>query len=634
MATNRYARMTPARYQASSMDELMMLPAMKRKQHDLAMTQANQMGMFDIQAADEAGRQRLKSLSDEYGQAVDSFVQDINTKGINNSDTQRLMQLYNKRNELKQNYFDPAKQQVAKIQQYQEDMKDKNIIGDWDRNMAQQFANQYISNYRTFDEEGNVNTFQGQYMPKYVDASKFMDTAIKNVEGDQVQGLMQKYNIKNADTFTDFLTSEKVDYLDKNKILKAVQTQMMSDIPFQRSYATEYALSGGKGDPFEFGEFNKDGTYDVNQKSPLDVMLYGKAIGKAYQKRSRQFSSNQRDLDLYKTKKELDAAKESPEVPYSRTPFERKEIYSKSFISKLKNIGSQLFGAKATPSSSSSLGGGLNFSMEETGKATIEDVLDQDELVKYNTIVSKMRDMEEYSNKLGPNAYDNKTVQTVIDYMTEYENANVSSVKFKPNQIFNGDMIEGAPLNTTDAKKAQEAIVNDLIAGDRKLYDKNGNELEIDGTEFGAGWFDGVDNVDLTNSDNNIFYDGFYSPYNAMDKMGSKENDATMPHVLNINGEEFYVSRTASEMETDWYRAGRKIKETIDGGLENPTLPNYLDTQDPVLQSKNINELVTAYDPIKQEFSLTVTRNGNPESFTGLSYEQFYNGMKNLYNTK
>lgn len=596
---NRYTRLTPAKYNPRSMQEMMMLPMMQRQKHDQSIASAVAMGDIDSQAAN-VDKPTIDRVKGEYEGSINDYIEKLNQDGFNHESTQGIIDLSKKKKDLTEKYLDPAAKNLAGMQKLQKDIMDSKLNGGWSPDKAQAFAAKQIQQFQgTFNEDGTTNSFQGKMLPTFVNASERIDDAIENIGEDTKQSLMESYGTHN---FHELMVSTKIDGKDKMKILSMVGLELQSDSQFLNSYRTETEIGGlnefdSKGN-LKIGQFKEDGTFAP--ESRLGVLLYAKAMGASSQKQTNTFSNISDGLGLYKAKQQLDLESQ-PGKAYTSLPIEREQIRNKSFYESITNIaeGKHLSGDRPLAPKSDSQAAQKDYldqykRYEETGgKGEAYGIkhMSKEEQTRYNDLFEKLKEKGNIPNGVDINSKE--AAVGIKNYLSKYESLTHSNTLIRPNQAKPGSL-DQALLYDTDIANASKMLTQDIRSKLVQVWDEEGNPVDME-------------ELYSTLEDEKLDYLGVMSPNNHIDAFKESGSSQTiMPHMVGIGGTRYYVGRQSSEMRTPEYAAASVIKQATYEGGRQPGLRIDHDADNPVLRNSGINGLETVFNPDTNSYNIKV----------------------------
>jgi len=307
---NRYSNYSTSQFQPLSLDEIMMIPMAKQANHDKLANDAAMLEQSDfnrLQGDDPISNQEL----DDYHNKVRKLSEDLYATGYNPHVANKLKELnkeYNQnmsatgkwgRRQSNYNAYNAYKDEI---------MKNK----DWSQADMQKLAYLSGSNFKTDNEDGTFNNFQGKYAPDKVDINKFFDEAIKNVAAETNEKWIGK--IKSLDDITTLYANEKIDKLEFDKIINAVGAQLNANRDIQEMLLFQNELDGS---PMTEQEVLTHFNVSVDEKTGKETytplteagrLLYAKAYGAQYQKVSRDYIKDDNEVKLANIKQQLQDA--------------------------------------------------------------------------------------------------------------------------------------------------------------------------------------------------------------------------------------------------------------------------------------------------------------------------------------
>lgn len=594
---NRYTRLTPARYTPRSMQEMMMLPMMRRQQHDQSIASAVELGKIDTQTS-TADKEVIDRVKGEYEGSINEYVESLNRDGFNNESTQGIINLSKKKKELAEKYLNPSAANLAAMQAYKKEIM---ASKDWSPQDVQKFAAQNLGSFKgTFNEDGSTNTFQGAMLPTYVEAGKRIDDAIANIGEDTKQSLMQQYGTHN---FNDLMQSTKISGKSKEKILQTVAIELQGDTRFLNSYKAETSINGlqefdGNGQ-LKIGKFSDDGTFIP--ESRLGVMLYGKAVGASSNNQTHSFTNIKDDMALHNAKALLEA-EQAPGRAYTSLPVQREELRNKGFFSALDNIanGKHLAGDRPLAPRSDSVSAQkdyldqMNRYNETGGKGEAYSLkhLNEEDRTRFSSIFDKLKQKGIVAK--GTDLNSKEAASAVRDYLKEYESVTFSNTLIRPSKTKPGSL-DQALLYDKDITNASKMLTQDIKAGLVQMWDEQGNPVDRE-------------EIYETLESEKLDYLGVISPNNHIDNFKeSGQGQTIMPHMVSIQGKRYYVGRQDSELKTPEYKAASTIKQATFEGARQPGLAIEHDVANPTMQASGISGLQTTYNAKENNYNISIT---------------------------
>lgn len=237
---NRYSNYSTSQFQPLSLDEIMMIPMAKQANHDKLANDAAMLEQSDfnrLQGDDPISNQEL----DDYHNKVRKLSEDLYATGYNPHVANKLKELnkeYNQnmsatgkwgRRQSNYNAYNAYKDEI---------MKNK----DWSQADMQKLAYIAGSNFKTDNEDGTFNTFQGKYAPDKVDLNKFLDDSVKAVAAEIDEKWVGKF--ANLDEFTSLYVNEKIEKKDYDKIIQGVAAQLNANKDIQSMLLFQNELNG------------------------------------------------------------------------------------------------------------------------------------------------------------------------------------------------------------------------------------------------------------------------------------------------------------------------------------------------------------------------------------------------------
>lgn len=187
---------------------------------------------------------------------------------------------------------------------YEKDLLSKSKELGWSSDQLQQHLNQAKNSFLTRGESGELNYFQGQGLPNYVNQNEWLSKNLKDIAADT--GIVGLHGIGNLDELTKAFASGTIESKNANKIINSLALRAQGDPQLLSSLEQEGLFRGQKGlSSFVQGQ-DKDGNILLNTNTPFGRSLYGVAQGAKYRKEDQKIIQVDDKLGLYEAKKALD----------------------------------------------------------------------------------------------------------------------------------------------------------------------------------------------------------------------------------------------------------------------------------------------------------------------------------------
>lgn len=181
---NRFSRISTSQFDPMSMQEVFSVPLAKQAQHDQLMSQADELGLFNVQSL-EKDTDLVNDYKNQFSSSLDNITNEVMSSGINNVSKQKLKSLAADRNkwlnegqgkDVSSNYaaYVANKEELDKMYQNGKISRDKYQLG----------LRQALGNYEGVAKGGQYQSFSA------VHDTDFLEKADKI--GKAMQGNPQK----------------------------------------------------------------------------------------------------------------------------------------------------------------------------------------------------------------------------------------------------------------------------------------------------------------------------------------------------------------------------------------------------------------------------------------------------------
>lgn len=186
---NRYSNLTPSAYTPLTLEEIAMVPAMKRKQHDQVLSQQEliRSGLAKVDPYSKHFDEALR-LKNEMESKIDATATELSQNGINNDMIGKTIGLNREFQDLvsptgKLGQINAEKQNILKLNEdYDKLGKEKN----WSQETLDYWKNKALKEYNEspiYNDKGRLNTYTGpQGIANKIDYAKAMDAYAGNAK--------------------------------------------------------------------------------------------------------------------------------------------------------------------------------------------------------------------------------------------------------------------------------------------------------------------------------------------------------------------------------------------------------------------------------------------------------------------
>lgn len=603
-AINRYTNLTPSAYNPMSLNEIIMVPQLKRMQHN----QADQ-NLIDIESqlakVDplDVHLNEANALRSNINNQVRQQAERLATEGFNNNTlsgvrrtNRELADLMAPTGKLGQiNAAKPA--YYAERKAYLDNAEKQGIspeaaIMNWN-----DFSKRY-SGYKPDGSISNITSLGAPNKQNLQDDIKYYHSILGSKEtGAAANG----YNIVERpdgslifqDRRGNLTTKTNVPQLDD--ALAGINAKWLTP----------------QGEGARWAQHNR-----------LDPNNIRNQINSAFRSMIETSKVDTRSWEnQYVAPREGDDGDESSYVPAVTEPAVMYDMGNDSFIDKISGIGESKKQNSAI-TSAISLGSANRFGIapdpigDNTKRASTIDDLNPDEKQRYLDLYKGLKANGTIPANIGLNSKEASSI--INNYLKQHSNLSYSNKILKPDALPN-DIQAALGIETKDANKRNQHIGQEIKAGRIKLYDKSGKRVDLDDIEKPE--FD---------------YIGFVSPDNMLDKFETGNKDASViPQVIQITDKdgktiEVYGTRDSNDMRKPSYKAAKTIKEVTYRAKSAPSLPITYTSTD--LKQRGISSVTNIYDPSTDTYSIQFkTEKGNTYSQEGVSSEALQNLIYNYF---
>lgn len=583
MATNRYTNLSQAKFNPMSFQELSVLPFSQRQKHDAASAQAEQAAIIESQrmGADE---EVVSGAINNYQSKVDDYINRLDSEGFSNTTKSDIKDLVRERKDLmsptgivgrKQAQYD---RYAANMKQLDKDKKDISVY------KYRALQNKAVEDYNNAIKNDPNASYQDVLAVKDYDYQKEARQIAKDVQGNPriltqfgftpIQGAPGQY--WNSKTQTKY-TGEG----DISNTIQSIlgQNQDVQADLYQRK---ELGLLGDA-TPQDFlknigDSFNSYGVYQQNK--------------------SRSGFTNQMELDSAKRKVDEDILKGN--LNFEKKPQAYLKIEKDHTIGVLNNI----------------LNGKVHESVKYLKPSYSEH---RNDMKTYNRL---MKIYNEQKNKVGNKFNINDLNESEKNNYTDIYNGLIKTGKIDSDSKIDSDesikavkdyyesqgnvykfqnklITDGFTTNysnktvgikASNPQKITESILNN--ADSREFYNTKTNEVLSYKQMIDKGYLSDDYSENLKN--NNVV--GYYDVESTFKNIiGSDKSKAfASPYSMKSkSGDEFLVSRSASELESPAYQADADYGEIFTKSELYPNIPHTYTTPDgkqfDVIYDKDIN---------------------------------------------
>ena len=618
MATNRYTDITPAVYDPMSMQEIMMAPMLKRKQHDqvsadLSALDAELAKIDPLEVHTEYAKAERAKLADQIQQQAETLA----SQGYNNNTASNLLKFNRQFQETISPTGSIGRVNNAKkvyLKNFEDYIENATKNKGWSREDAIRNWNQYEKqNYTGFDSEGNVVNI-GQFgAPEKVDLMQKLKD-VKSILGEQVVKEISNGNYS-------FARQEDGSLAVVNKNGRRIETSNAPNIQNALNMLQNelYDPNSAWSQSIKFEGL--DPTSYVSQiNSGMNAMLTNKVTDNRTQSISFAGVKNTKDIE------------EESNIPSVTEPVTEFNTGRANLSSSLSKIGTEKSSKKLKQyiGRIGSTGPGGFYKGDTSGDIFTEKDLSKSELQEYDVMYNAMVNSGLIDKSKPKFAKENITqIQQYIDNTKDFSYSNKI---LKPTAVDN-DLQKPLVFTPKKGYDMSTHLTQEVSSGRRTMIDKNTQE-KIDLKDYPGA---------------KIEYVGMVSPSNVLtknDKTTLNDDSFVIPHVVQIvykdgnveKRKEVYMDRDAEEMKKPEFKASKVIKNVTLNGKKAPGLINKYSGSE--LGDVNLKEIQTQYVPEQNGYIVKYTaKNGGDFMKTDgngqpliISEEQLQNEIYEVYN--
>ena len=630
MAVNRYTEISPSKFNPLSLQEILMVPAMKRQQHNqlLAEQQALRQGLAKVDPHDKYYDEAVR-LKNELETKMDSTATKLSQQGIDNNmiaDTIALNREY-------QNLVSPTGKlgminaHKVNLKKTYDDYLEASVKMGNPMDVAKIHAEQALQKHLQaplYDDKGRVIDFKIDQGP-----SKFIDVPARFNELAKSAGMTSDEWKRNSGYLTfDKQNNRYVVNTNRGGLTASnkAQLQSVADLMTQEIFdpSTETRRS-----------------IDYNFQDPESVLKRLNTQRGIYQTdktgSERGYSIGSVDWSKNDTKKS--------NVAGITEDVNLKEINTDNAIRNVESLGNKQYKLFQLPpkqryeTEEDYQNRIKNVKFDPTTKQYIQNVgrkltdLDIDTQNQYIDIYNsfKAKGKIDKSDKLLD--YNEDTVKQIAKEMRRIQTVNFSNVIISSDSVEN-EILASPSLVKKDAAERDSFIQRrfKVAKGNQQqiLFDKNGNEINLD-------------DVDPST----ITLNGHYSPINKLKDFGGSKNNAISP--FNVSWKDKsgdlhtgLMPRDATDMNRPLFKAAKVIKLTSDKAVDNEgsfssfnsnNLPELKNADLSIfgINTRGLSGLRTKYDSTNKTYTLELIKDGKTlGKLKPMSSEEYQNVMYDM----
>lgn len=288
---NRFSNLSTSTFKPLSLDEILMVPMARQKQHDDAQDMADKYSALQARRLD-VDSEGVDARVNELRSKSDSLSDELLNSGVNRSLLNRFREL--KRETEKeysqeglignaQSNYDSAMKFVNEL------ATEKERQAGWSPAQAKKWASGQVAAFKgTSDEGGQFRHFSGQELTTKVDRNKWINDNLQTIASDQSE-IMRKYG--GPHKFQTMLQENMVEEKDLEKIMTALQTRASGDTDLMQSLQQESFFTGEE-NATSIGDWKIVQDAKGNNRrmfvpsSSFGQQLYGASLGAQFRKQS------------------------------------------------------------------------------------------------------------------------------------------------------------------------------------------------------------------------------------------------------------------------------------------------------------------------------------------------------------
>ncbi len=558
MAVNRYSNRSVASFNPMSMEQIFVVPMAKRQQHDAAVAQAIEAGVFDVNRLAVDDPRVTEIIKTQQGR-FDDFINRLNTEGFNRDTTGDLLRLNRDKQALLSNQGELGRAQSAynSYQANQKELQDMYKKGKISAEKYRLGLQSALQGYKGIAQDDVYSPFAAVADTDYVEKARKIANDIR-----QKPDLLERAGYRlNADGSMYIQTKTGHEFTREGAISDAVANILMAD----------QAVISDLSQRERLGMLGKDGMAGT-------ILSLANTL-------ERDYSVDRNKIDIKLTGNKAFKHKEDKEAGIVSTslPATHRQRFSEDTLEKLDYI--------ANNDTREVTQEAMKKNFFKTGMLTSDPEIKLENTLDEETAAAVRADYEQLltvpGNTLDPNASDQEIARTVKQYRDKYKNVSHSNKLIQIGSAENS--LDGAAMVKAAAVKdpARYASLS-IKMGGASVWDLDTKEL--------------VPIKDLKLHEGTLEYAGTFSSDNTLEEFeDASPDELVVPDAFVYTDEDgdvrrLLISKPDSVKEEPSVKAAALNKHIFTQTFANPAVPQRIPA--PIeLQKKGVSEIIVGYNP-------------------------------------
>ena len=307
--SNRYTNLSTSVYKPLSLDEIMLVPTIKQKQHDEAQAMADEYSALSSNRLSQDAEVVDARLGELRGKA-DAITNSLLEKGVDRDTIGQLNKLKREK-ELEfsqQGLIGNAADNYKGAMSYVNDLTTKKERqAGWSAAESKAWAQRQVMNFTgTKNEDGSFNAFSGRELNNNVDEMKWVSDGLKDIASNSHPEVLKFAG--NLNQFTKAYQNSQIDEKTYNDIMKSLVARAQYDPKLQASLIQKGEMRGTKGENL-IGEWKIDPKSKqeyFQPQSEFGAQLSAAALGAKYRKQTSSITTANDPWALHLAKRGLE----------------------------------------------------------------------------------------------------------------------------------------------------------------------------------------------------------------------------------------------------------------------------------------------------------------------------------------
>ena len=306
---NRYSDLSTSTYKPLSLQEIMMVPMAKQKQHDEAQAMADEYSALSSNRLSQDAELVDARLGELRGKA-DAITNSLLEKGVDRDAIGQLNKLKREK-ELEfsqQGLIGNAQSNYSGAMSYVNELASKKERqAGWSPAQAKAWAQKQVMEFQgTKNEDGSFNAFSGRELNENVDEMKWVSDGLKDIASNSHPEVLKFAG--NLNQFTKAYQNNQIDEKTYNDIMKSLVARAQYDPKLQASLTQKGEMRGTKGENL-IGEWKIDPKSKreyFQPQSEFGAQLSAAAMGAKFRKQTSSITTVEDQWAMHMAKRGLD----------------------------------------------------------------------------------------------------------------------------------------------------------------------------------------------------------------------------------------------------------------------------------------------------------------------------------------